>query len=57
MITAGSQATDTTGAQLPCLTAWAAAAAATSTAANPEMRYSQRFHEPTARLLCKVSLT
>ena len=47
-ITAGSQATETTGAQLPCLIAWAAEATATNTAARPAMRYSHRFQGFTA---------
>jgi hypothetical protein len=51
MTTAGSQPTERTGAQLPCLTAWAAEAAATNTTAIPEMRYNHRFHDRTAGLL------
>ena len=50
-ITAGSQATEMTGAQLPCLIAWAAEATATNTAASPAMRYNHLFHDRTAGLL------
>ena len=50
-MTAGSQATETIGVQLPCLIAWATEEAATNATASPEMRYSHRFHDRTAGLL------
>jgi hypothetical protein len=34
---------EVTGAQLPCLTAWATEAAATNTATRPARTYSHRF--------------
>jgi len=46
-MTAGSQATEARGAQLPCLIAWAAEATATNTAARAAMRYSHRFQSLT----------
>jgi hypothetical protein len=41
--TAGSHAMEVTGAQLPCLIAWATEAAATNTATRPATTYSHRF--------------
>jgi hypothetical protein len=56
-MTAGSQATEASGAQLPCLIAWAAEATATNTAARAAMRYSHRFQGLTASPFCQAYLS